>query len=293
MAMTLNTPEKPDDDPAHPVSPKGKAAEDDPILVALKRLVESKKERSVMDQAGSVLQLLATLATLFFLIYGFAKFSNLDEMAKTSETTSKVVTARYDKASRISVDGDLSADVDRETEKNSASLFSVAWHVSVKNLSKKPVLIERVQVKCYIGKRSDQDKKEFFEHFGPPDIVTDSSVSWTKAYEKVSSTDLDANAIRQTFGSNHDEFVNDQQDRIAGEQKSTRSFLTHVLQPDEAADETEGFLVRASRSDHVACDSVLRLCYEDENGQGTCTDGETADSTHLWLAKSSQDQKGQ
>jgi hypothetical protein len=289
--MASNPPEKPNKHHGRPMPQKAKAAEDDPILASLKQIVESKKERSVMDQAGAVLQLLATLATLFFLIYGFVKFSNLDEIARKSEATSKVVTARYDKSSRTSVDGDFSVDVDKETEKTSTSLFSVAWHVSVKNLSKKPVLVKRVDVKCYIGKSPDHSKNEFFEHFGPPEIVTDSPVSWTQTYEKVSSTNLDDNAIKQTFGSNYDKFVNDQPDRATGQQKSTRSFLTHVLRPDEAADETEGFLVRASRSDHVACDSVLRLCYEDENGQGTCTDGETADSTHLWLAKSNQNQK--
>src|SRR6266404_2457726 len=125
--MASNMPEKPNEDPVQPMSQEDKATEDDPIWVALKRIVESKKERSVMDQAGAVLQLLATLATLFFLIYGFVKFSKLDELAKKSETTSKAVTARYDKASRISVNGDLSVDVDKKTEKTSTSLFSVSW----------------------------------------------------------------------------------------------------------------------------------------------------------------------
>jgi hypothetical protein len=289
--MDSNTQEKPNEDPGQPISQEHKAIEDDPILVALKRLVESKKEPSLMDRVGAMLQLLATLATLFFLIYGFVKFSNLDELAKKSETTSKVVTARYDKAFRINVDGDLAVDVDKNTVKTSSSLFSVSWHVSVKNLSKKPVLITLARVKCYIGKWPDQGKKEFFEHFGPPDIATDSPISWIKTYEKVSSMKIDEDAIKQTFGSNYDKFVNDQKDSLGGEQTVTRAFLTTLLEPDEGADETEGFLVRASRSDHVACDTVLRLCYEDENGQGTCSDGETTDSTHLWLANSNQNPK--
>jgi len=115
-AMASTTPQKPNEDPVQPMSQGDKAAEDDPILIALKRIVESKKERSLMDQAGTGLQLLLTLATLFFLIYGFVRFSTLDELAKRSETTSKVVTAGYDKASRLSIDGDLSVDVDKATQ---------------------------------------------------------------------------------------------------------------------------------------------------------------------------------
>jgi hypothetical protein len=301
--MASSTPEKPNQDPVQPVSKADKAADDDPILVALKRIVESKKERSVMDQLGNVLQLLATLATLFFLVYGFIRFSELDELAKRSETTSKVVTAQYDKASRISVDGNLDVEVDKKSEASPNSLFSVGWNVSVKNLSKKPALITVVHASCYIGKWADQsNQKEFFEPFGPPEIVEDSKVTWTKAYVRVSYLALEDQAIKQTFGSEYRKFVNDQNDRLACdnlgdpqekaacEKKTSRAFLTTWLKPDEGANETEGFLVRASRSDHVACDSVLRVCYEDENGQGICTDAEAGDSTHLWLASSSQNQ---
>ena len=299
--MAIDPQEKSAEVSAPPSSQENRTVENDSLLVALKRIVEAKKDRSFMDEVGALLQLLATLATLFFLIYGFVKFSNLDELAKTSETATKVVAARYDKAIRISIDGTLLVDIDKRTAKARKSLFSVDWRVDVKNLSKKPAVITVVGDKCSIATWSGQRNKEFFEHFGPPDIVRDSQVNWATAYRKVSSIDLDDDLIKRAFGTDYDKFLKDQKetiDRFANDQnekievnKAGGSFLATLLEPDEGADDTEGFLVNASRSEHVACDSKLRLCYEDENGKGMCTDGETADSTHLWLAGSNQDQK--
>src|SRR5260370_23359373 len=94
-AMAPNSPNKPNDgqwedvsnqNPPQPMSQAGKPTENDPVLVGLRQLAGLKKERSVMDQVGGLLQLLTSLATLFFLIYGFAKFWKLGELAKTRET---------------------------------------------------------------------------------------------------------------------------------------------------------------------------------------------------------------
>jgi hypothetical protein len=104
--MTPDTPKKLNEDSPSPPERDKVTEKDQLFFAALKNLAESKR-RSFMDQAGTWIQLIATLATLFVLVYGFFKFRSLDELAKTSETTTKVVTVRYDKAIRIGIDGDF------------------------------------------------------------------------------------------------------------------------------------------------------------------------------------------
>lgn len=76
-----------------------------------------------------------------------------------------------------------------------------------------------------------------------------------------------------------------------GKEEIGAGVLPSILQPDEAVNETQGFIVRAPRSDHLACVSTLRVCYEDAPNRGVCYDSQQSDSAHLWLTDSSKTPK--
>ena len=148
--------------------------------MAIAQLREGRKPHSRLDTVASIAQLVTTVATLALLLYGFVKFSRLDELAKNSEATSKAVAAQYDKARRLRFKNELSVDGDKvandlagKASKTSVlPRYSVGWFNQVTNISKKAIISTAVRTKCYVGTLSssfDQDTHESFVPFDLPE----------------------------------------------------------------------------------------------------------------------------